>query len=117
MADVIVVTGSGSIGQSVARRIGPGKIVLLADLDGAKAESVAQTMRDAGFDVRPTTVDVTDPGAVDELVQEAVRPGDISGVIHAAGVPPSPAPPKLILRVDLCESRPRLFAGPGVERG
>ncbi|MEE4331438.1 MAG: SDR family oxidoreductase [Wenzhouxiangella sp.] len=101
MADVIVVTGSGSIGQSVARRIGSGKTVLLADLDGAKAESVAQTMRDAGFDVRSTSVDVTDPEAVDKLVQEARRLGEISGLIHAAGVSPSSAPPKLILRVDL----------------
>ncbi len=32
MREVVVVVGSGSIGQAIARRVGVGKTVLLADL-------------------------------------------------------------------------------------
>lgn len=101
MPELIVVIGSGSIGQAIARRVGAGKVVLLADLERANAESVAQAMEDAGFDVRPTTVDVTDRASVDELARQAERLGDITGVIHSAGVSPSNAPPEVIFRVDL----------------
>jgi len=101
MSEVIVVIGTGSIGQAIARRVSSGKVVLLADLEREKADSVAQAMADAGFDVRPTRVDVTHPESVGELVDEAARLGEIAGVIHSAGVSPSSAPPQVIFRVDL----------------
>lgn len=101
MAEVIVVIGSGSIGQAIARRVGAGKQVLLADLQRDNAEAVAQLMGDAGFDVHPATVDVTSPESVSELVDEAVGLGDVTGIIHSAGVSPSNAPPAVIFKVDL----------------
>lgn len=101
MSDIIVVIGSGSIGQAIARRVSPGKKVLLADLQRDNAESVAQVMGDAGFDVRPTTVDVTSRASVEALVAEARGLGDVTGVIHSAGVSPSNAPPAVIFKVDL----------------
>ena len=33
MKNVIVVIGAGQIGQAIARRVGPGKNVLLADME------------------------------------------------------------------------------------
>jgi len=101
MTEVIVVIGSGSIGQAIARRIGAGKRILLADLQRDNAEAVAKAMGDAGFDVSPATVDVTARASVDALVEEAVGLGDITGVIHSAGVSPSSASPTLVLKVDL----------------
>ncbi|WP_376696247.1 SDR family oxidoreductase [Wenzhouxiangella sp. EGI_FJ10305] len=101
MADVIVVIGSGAIGQAIARRVSAGKQVLLADIQRENAEAVASTMTDAGFDVRPTTVDVTSRASVDELVAEALGLGDVTGIIHSAGVSPSSAPPEVIFKVDL----------------
>lgn len=101
MGDVIVVIGSGSIGQAIARRVSAGKQVLLADLQRENADAVARVMADAGFDVRPTTVDVTSRASVDALVEEAVALGDVSGIIHSAGVSPSNAPPEVIFKVDL----------------
>jgi len=50
MTSVIVVIGSGSIGQAIARRIGAGKYVLLADLPKEPAEAAAKVMSDAGCD-------------------------------------------------------------------
>ena len=101
MSDVVVVIGSGSIGQAIARRVSAGRKVLLADLQQDNADSVAQVMGDAGFDVQPTTVDVTSRASVDALVKEAVSLGDVAGVIHSAGVSPSSAPPAVIFKVDL----------------
>ena len=101
MSEVIVVIGAGSIGQAIARRVSVGKHVVLADLRSSIAEAAAQTLRNAGFEVTTATVDVASGDSVRGLVETAVGLGDIAGVIHAAGVSPSQAPPATILAVDL----------------
>src|SRR5918911_544610 len=101
MNDVIVVIGAGSIGQAIARRVSAGKRVLLADLRQENAEAAAKTLSDAGFDVTTATVDVSSRASVQTLVKQAASLGEISGVIHAAGVSPSQASPETILKVDL----------------
>src|SRR5690348_1837620 len=58
-------------------------------------------MRDPGFDVNVETVDVSSRESVHALVETATTVGGVSGVIHAAGVSPSQAPPATILAVDL----------------
>ena len=98
---IIVVIGAGSIGQAVARRVGSGKHVLLASLHQENADAVAKTMMDAGFEVSTAKVDVSSRASVHALVEKATSLGDISGVIHAAGVSPSQASPQTILKVDL----------------
>jgi NAD(P)-dependent dehydrogenase (short-subunit alcohol dehydrogenase family) len=101
MTNVIVVIGAGSIGQAIARRVGAGKHVLLADLRPETAEAAAKVLGDAGFEVSTATVDVSSRPSVQALVQTATALGDITGVIHAAGVSPTQASPQTILRVDL----------------
>lgn len=101
MTNVIVVIGAGSIGQAIARRVGAGKKVLLADLRQEVAEAAAKTLSDAGFDVISATVDVSSRPSVEALVRQAAALGEVVGVIHAAGVSPSQASPETILRVDL----------------
>jgi predicted dinucleotide-binding enzyme len=49
MRDVIVVIGAGSIGVAIARRVGVGKHVMLADIKLENAEAAAKTMLDAGM--------------------------------------------------------------------
>jgi NAD(P)-dependent dehydrogenase (short-subunit alcohol dehydrogenase family) len=56
---------------------------------------------DAGFEVTTTVVDVSSRESVQELVRTATAIGEVTGVIHAAGVSPSQAQPATILRVDL----------------
>jgi len=101
MSNVIVVIGAGSIGQAIARRVSAGKKILLADLRKENADAAAKTLGDAGFEVTTATVDVSSRGSVHTLVQKAISLGDIIGLIHAAGVSPSQAPPETILKVDL----------------
>ena len=99
--NVIVVIGAGLIGQAIARRVSAGKHVVLADLRQENADTAAKILSDAGFDVSTMKVDVSSRASVQALVETAKSFGDISGVIHAAGVSPSQASPETILKVDL----------------
>ena len=101
MKQVIVVIGAGSIGQAIARRVGAGKHVLLADLHDANADIAARTLADAGFDVSTANTDVSSRTSVRALVEKATGIGEIVGLIHAAGVSPSQASPQTIFKVDL----------------
>lgn len=101
MSQVIVVTGPGSIGQAIARRVGAGKHVVLADLHQDNADRAAEVMHNAGFDVTATIVDVSSRDSVLALVNTVTEKGNVTGLIHAAGVSPSQAPPEAILAIDL----------------
>src|SRR6476620_10686930 len=98
---VIVVIGPGQIGQAIARRVGVGKHVLLADVSAENANAAAEVLGNAGYEVSVATVDVSSRVAVDALVEKATSIGEVVGVIHAAGVSPSQASPSTILKVDL----------------
>ena len=101
MSNVIVVIGPGSIGQAIARRVSAGKHVMLADLRSENADAAAEVLSNAGFEVSTATVDVSSRDSVHGLVEAATALGDVTGVIHAAGVSPSQAAPRTILSVDL----------------
>src|SRR5471032_1881121 len=101
MPQILVVIGAGSIGQAIARRVGAGKHVLLADLNTGNAEAAAKTLDNAGFTVSTATVDVSSRASVEALAQKAAALGEVWGLIHAAGVFPSQASPEAILKVDL----------------
>lgn len=101
MKKIIVVIGSGLIGQAIARRVGAGKHVLLADIRLDNAKTAAEVMENAGYEVSVATVDVSSRTSVHALVEKATGLGDITGLIHAAGVSPTQASPAAILKVDL----------------
>jgi NAD(P)-dependent dehydrogenase (short-subunit alcohol dehydrogenase family) len=101
MGNVIVVIGAGQIGQAIARRVGVGKHVLLADMRPDNANAAAEVLVNAGYEVSVATVDASSREAVHALVETATALGDVTGLIHAAGVSPSQASPATILKVDL----------------
>jgi NAD(P)-dependent dehydrogenase (short-subunit alcohol dehydrogenase family) len=101
MTNVLVVIGAGQIGQAVARRVGVGKHVLLADKRPDNAKAAAEVLANAGYEVSVATVDASSREAVHALVKTATGLGDVTGLIHAAGVSPSQASPATILKVDL----------------
>ena len=98
---VVVVLGAGSIGQAIARRVSAGKHVILADLRREAADAAATVLADAGFEVSTATIDVSSRPSVHALVGNAAALGEVTGLIHAAGVSPSQASPATILAVDL----------------
>lgn len=98
---VIVVIGSGSIGQAIARRVGAGKHILLADIRQENNYAAAKVLSEAGFTVSTTIVDIASRESVQQLVKTAKAMGSVTGLILAAGVSPSQATPDTILKVDL----------------
>jgi len=48
MTEVVVVIGPGQIGQAIARRVGFGKHVLLADQRPENAQAAAEVLCNAG---------------------------------------------------------------------
>jgi NAD(P)-dependent dehydrogenase (short-subunit alcohol dehydrogenase family) len=98
---VIVVIGAGSIGQAIARRVGAGKHILLADIRPENNDVAAKILSEAGFIVSTTIVDICSRESVHTLVETAKAIGGVTGLIHAAGVSPSQATPSTILKVDL----------------
>ena len=101
MKNVIVVIGPGQIGQAIARRVGVGKHVLLADMRRDNADAAAEVLGNAEYEVSVATVDASSREAVHALGETATELGEVTGLIHAAGVSPSQASPSTTLRVDL----------------
>lgn len=98
---VVVLVGSGSIGQAIARRVGAGRHVVLADLRLEAAESAAKLLEDAGFETSAVAADLSSRDSLLALIDHARFFGPIANVINAAGVSPSQAPVETILKVDL----------------
>ena len=99
--DVVVLLGTGSIGQAIARRVGAGKHIVLADLKQENAERAAKILEDAGFETSTIATDLGSRASILKLVEHTKKFGDIKNLINAAGVSPSQASVADILRVDL----------------
>lgn len=98
---VVVVTGLGGMGLSVAQRLGVGSKVVLADVNQAALNVTARSLRSDGYDVVEQMTDVSDRDSVSALVETASELGRIEVVVHTAGVSPVQASVDAILRVDL----------------
>lgn len=98
---VVVVIGAGGMGQSIARRQGAGREVLLADFDEELLSAAADDLRDEGYDVVAHPVDVSSRTSVAALAEVAAGLGDVGEVVHTAGVSPVQASAATILAVDL----------------
>src|SRR5262249_10385607 len=100
-ADVIVITGAGGMGVAVARRVGAGATVILADVDKANLDGKIAALIASGYQVLGHVVDVSEKASVQGLVSAAQAHGRVLAVVHTAGVSPVQAPVEAILRVDL----------------
>jgi len=99
--DVVVVIGVGGMGLAIARRIGSGRAVMLADFNESTLEAAAAQLRVEGHDVTAERVDVADHASVAKLANAAAALGRVTHVAHTAGLSPVQAPIDAILHVDL----------------
>ena len=111
--EVVVVIGAGAIGQAIARRIGVGKLLLLADINQEAAQGVATALSGIGFDTESMHVDVSSAESVDALAGQATKLGKVIHVVHTAGLSPAQARPEAI--VALTSSAPRTSSKRSVE--
>ena len=99
--DVMLVTGAGQISMAIARRVGFGKKIILGDKSAKNCESIAKIMNDAGYDVEPFEMDLSDRASIRAMIAKAREYGEIKYLVNGAGVSPSQAPIETILKVDL----------------
>lgn len=99
--EVIVLIGAGAIGQAIARRVASGKHLLLADVRESNAKAASDGMSSMGYQVSTQLVDVSSRESVHSLATAAANVGNVTGVIHTAGLSPTQASPEAILKVDL----------------
>lgn len=97
----MILTGAGQIGMAIARRMGHGKKIVIADKNLKNMQNVAKIMDEAGFDVVPIEMDLSSRKSILNFILEAQTYGEISMLVNAAGVSPSQAPIETILKVDL----------------
>lgn len=98
---VLVIIGSGGMGAAIARRLGYGRTLVLADFNEERLESFSASMRGDGYDTVPQTVNVSDRASVAALAEAASALGPVTGIAHTAGVSPEQAPVAAVLAVDL----------------
>lgn len=111
---VVVVTGLGGMGLSVAQRLGLGSKVVLADVNQAALEVTAESLRADGYDVVEQMTDVSNRDSVAALAGTASELGRIEVVVHTAGVSPVQASVEAILKVDLLGAALLLDAFSGI---
>lgn len=99
--DIIVLIGAGQLGMAIARRMGYGNKIFVADWKLENANTISKIMKEAGFDVVPFVVDISSKTSVLQLIEAAQKEGEISMFINAAGLSPSQASIEQILHVDL----------------
>ena len=99
--DVFVLTGAGSIGIAIARRVGIGKHIVLADFNIENAKRESQILYNAGFETSIFEADISSRKSILKLIDFSKGLGRIKYFVNAAGVSPSQASIKDILKVDL----------------
>lgn len=87
-APVVVVTGAGrGLGLATARRVGAdGHRVVLAELDPARGEEAAESLRGDGLDAHFVPCDVADPGSVAAMAEATAALGPVHGLVNNAGL-------------------------------
>lgn len=100
-SDILVIIGTGGMGIAAARRVGGGKLILLADFNEAALDAVAEALRNEGQQVETQVVDVSSKESVAALASRAADLGPVRHVVHTAGLSPQQAPTAAILSVDL----------------
>ena len=99
--EVIVITGVGGMGIAIARRLGGGRTLVLADFAEDLLNRVTEQLRGEGHDVHPVKTDVSDVQSVKALVATADSLGTFRAVIHTAGLSPVQASSERIIAVDV----------------
>ncbi|MEW1790247.1 SDR family oxidoreductase, partial [Streptomyces albidoflavus] len=75
------------LGNATARRVGAdGHRVVLAELDPARGEEAADSLRRDGLDAHFVPCDVADPGSVAAMAEATAALGPVHGLVNNAGL-------------------------------
>ncbi|KAL1866732.1 hypothetical protein Daus18300_006676 [Diaporthe australafricana] len=99
--NVLVVIGSGGMGIPVARRLGIGKQVLLADFSADSLTAAEKALTNESYSVHTELVDIANHASVVHLAQKAAEIGFVETIVHTAGVGPSAGSARRVYEIDL----------------
>jgi NAD(P)-dependent dehydrogenase (short-subunit alcohol dehydrogenase family) len=99
--EVLVIVGVGGMGVSIARRVGAGRTIVLADINAAGLSAAADALTVDGHHVLTREVDVTSRSSVAAVAETAAAAGRVTAVVHTAGLSPQQASTEAVLAVDL----------------
>lgn len=99
--EVLVVIGSGGMGLSIARRVGAGRVILLADISRSCLDAASEALSGDGHHVLTREVDVTSRSSVAAVADAAASTGRVTAVVHTAGLSPQQASANAVMAVDL----------------
>lgn len=99
--EVLVIVGTGGMGLSIARRVGAGRVILLADISRSCLEATSEALGSDGHHVITHDVDVTSRTSVAAVADAAASAGRVTAVVHTAGLSPQQASADAVLAVDL----------------
>lgn len=98
---VVVVIGAGGMGLAIARRLGSGRRLLLADYSPIVLERALTTLQNEGYVATSHEVDISSYSAVVDMVQAVSKFGQIDAIIHTAGVGPGASNTKQVFEINL----------------
>lgn len=101
MKEVMMVVGAGQISMAIARRLGYGMKIVTGDRSLENANKIADTMNQAGYDVEPYEMDLSDRVSIKAMIDKCLSYGKLKMLVNGAGVSPSQASIETIFKVDL----------------
>lgn len=101
MQKVHVITGgSGGIGIETAKLFTDG-VVLISDINETGLEEGKKQLKAMGLTVETEICDISNRAQIHNLLKKAAHLGEITNVIHTAGISPNISNIKLIIEIDL----------------
>jgi NAD(P)-dependent dehydrogenase (short-subunit alcohol dehydrogenase family) len=89
------------MGMACARRLGPGRQLVVADHDATRLADCAAELQSNGLDVVSHAVDVSIRSSVVDLATTVGELGRLRTLVHTAGLSPTMASPTRVLEVDM----------------
>jgi NAD(P)-dependent dehydrogenase (short-subunit alcohol dehydrogenase family) len=101
LSDLHVVIGVRGFGRPIARRLGQGARLLLADFNEETLRDTANSLGRDGFAVESRQVDVADRASVRALVDRAAEIGGLKTLVLTAGLSPHMGTAERIFSVNM----------------
>ena len=101
MKNVCVITGGGSgMGLATARLMGKNHLIIICGRSAKKLENAVNELTNEGIEIEAYACDVSDYSSVEKLARFAKEKGNVTAVIHAAGMSPNMGDAKQIMEVN-----------------
>ena len=96
----VITGGAGGMGLATARIMGANQRVILVDVNQQKLDAAAEELAQANIECDRRICDITNRQSVDDLVKEVSGQGDVTSLVHTAGLSPQMANAEMIMKVN-----------------